>query len=291
MAEIVLRDKHNRTVTDSISGTLQNTMQGSSRVANGIIHKAPGRFTATICNPIWGMDDIIDTNAQVGTFEVMSDAAVEALTRKREVAKRLRYTQRAREAIAAVVANVSTTGRAALHSLMDKLSLRNIARTTRQRANRRWQDHELAAAKRLQRWARNTCTTRAITRWLSDSAARARFRLLAGLRLAKCPAHLTQQQYTALCALICRYQRIFNPDPAASVAASRVTHRIDTGNARPFRCQPYRRSPAEREIISRHVNKMLRLGDTRVRITLGESSSASQEERRHNSILLRLPTP
>ena len=75
-------------------------------MANGIVHKAPGRFTATICNPIWGMDDIIDAGAQVGTFEVMSNAAVDALTRKRAAAKRLRYTQRAKEAIAAVVANV-----------------------------------------------------------------------------------------------------------------------------------------------------------------------------------------
>ena len=63
-------------------------------------------------------------------------------------------------------------------------------------------------------------------------------------------------QQAALAELVWEFQDIFSTDPRIVLANSDVEHSINTGKARPIRSRPYRRSPHERAIIARCVEKM-----------------------------------
>lgn len=71
---------------------------------------------------------------------------------------------------------------------------------------------------------------------------------------------LTSEQVSAFCRVLASYQDIFDFGDRNLGQTSVVTHRIDTGDARPIRRRPYRVSAPERAIIQREVDKMLDKG-------------------------------
>jgi hypothetical protein len=71
---------------------------------------------------------------------------------------------------------------------------------------------------------------------------------------------LDATQIKRICSLLYAYRDIFGKTKPSVGNAAHVRHNIDTGEARPINCPPYRVGPKERETIDRLTNEMLAEG-------------------------------
>lgn len=73
-------------------------------------------------------------------------------------------------------------------------------------------------------------------------------------------ADLAERDHADLHVLLEQYSDLFDFGTRALARTSQVKHRIDTADAPPLKCRPYRTSPAERRVIQDHVAEMLNQG-------------------------------
>lgn len=70
-------------------------------------------------------------------------------------------------------------------------------------------------------------------------------------------ANLSPEDTAKLQGLINEFSDVFAETNAELGRTSLIQHSIDTGDARPVRCSPYRGSPQQRDVIDTHVQEML----------------------------------